>query len=516
MTEEHRQPLDRKPRRGRYFLLLCVFLALVLVGAYGLWSVGSGRRLDREVAALRARGEPTDLADFREQVIEDDEQNAAVFLRDAASSIDEKTKAFKKYDPRDFGLPLTDKELAAVRAVIAENHAAFDNVDQAMKRKSVDWQVVLKSPAISVLLPDIGPQRQLARLVSSRALLNAHEGDHAAAIKDVERVLFIAGAVDRQQFLVGHLVADGIRAIACDDLAQMTPELKVGAGPRDASPQQVARIIAALLDVAPQRAALHRAMQGERMLELDTARCLLDGRVNLSNLSGGPRAAGAQGALVATAGAALKPMIQDDTLLMLRHVTAVIAAIVAAPDLPAYRAHEPVFPVDLASANYSHLLARMLLPAFTRAIETDYRVITQRRVTAAALAVRWYAADHGGKLPQKIQDLVPKYLPSVPQDAMAANKPIRYIDDPTKPILYSVGANGIDDGGNTQPMQPHQSDTWNKDPWNQLDFVVHLTRQPRPPAKDSDVDTDDDLADPQQPPQASTQPASAPAIEPPS
>jgi hypothetical protein len=426
--------------------------------------------------------------------------------------VDEKTAAFKKYDPRELGLPLRDKEVAAVRAVVEENRAAFDKVDAAMKYKRVDWQVVLKSPAISVLLPDLSPQRKLGELVSARALLSAHAGDHAAAMRDIERLIFIARAVDRQQFLVGHLVATGLWAAACDDLAQMAPDLKIGAGPRDASPQQVATIMAALLDVAPQRAAMHRALQGERMLELDTARCLMDGRLNLSQIAGGPGATGAQGAAVAAAGVALKPMMQDDATMMLRHVTAVIAALDASPDLPTFRGKEPAFPVDLQSAKYSHLLARILLPAFTRSIEVEYRAAAQRRLTAAALAVRWYAADRGGKLPQNLEELVPKYLQSVPLDALAAKQPIRYVGDPTKPILYSVANNGVDDHGSALPANPNLSRSMNRGAWNQLDFIVYLTRQLRPPPAEDPDDTDPAPAP--APGAAATQPATAPASAP--
>jgi hypothetical protein len=315
--------------------------------------------------------------------------------------------------------------------------------------------------------------------------------------------------VDRQQFLVGHMVADGIWAMACEDLAQMAPAVKIGVAPRDASPQQVAKIISEMLDDGPQRAALHRALQGERMLELDTVRCLMDGRLNLSNLGGGPGATGAPGAALAAAGVALKPMMQGDAVLMMRHVTNVIAAVDASPDLPSYRAKEPVFPIDLQSASFAHLLARTLLPAFTHSIEVEYRASTQRRLVAAALALRWYAIDHNGKLPQRLDDLVPRYLPSIPLDPLAAKQPIRYVDDPAQPMLYSVGDNSIDDHGSTQPSQPKRPPNWNKSPWNQLDFVQDLTTQPRPPA---DKDDDNDDADSGQTPGgAATQPLTAPA-----
>src|SRR6185436_9839247 len=123
----------------------------------------------------------------------------------------------------------------------------------------------------------------------------------------------------------------------------------------------------------------------------------------------------------------------DDALLMLRHVNNILAAREASPDWPTFCLKAPQVPKELDSARYTHVIARMLLPAFGRSVETDYRVLTVRRLSAAALAVRAYALDHDGKLPEKLEDLVPGYLPSVPSDALAAKQPIRYIADPGKP-----------------------------------------------------------------------------------
>ena len=50
--------------------------------------------------------------------------------------------------------------------------------------------------------------------------------------------------------------------------------------------------------------------------------------------------------------------------------------------------------------------------------------------------------------PAKLAELVPNYLDEVPRDPMAPDgATIRYRPQAEVPVLYSVGRNGIDDGG---------------------------------------------------------------------
>jgi hypothetical protein len=64
------------------------------------------------------------------------------------------------------------------------------------------------------------------------------------------------------------------------------------------------------------------------------------------------------------------------------------------------------------------------------------------------LALRLYRFDHDGNLPEKLSQLVPAYLPVLPADPMAADgRPFGYHPAAQPPVIYSVGFDGIDDGG---------------------------------------------------------------------
>jgi hypothetical protein len=74
-----------------------------------------------------------------------------------------------------------------------------------------------------------------------------------------------------------------------------------------------------------------------------------------------------------------------------------------------------------------------------------------RRILAARLAVRAYTLRQG-RPPASLSALVPNYLPSVPQDPFApASLVCRVVHG--KPLVYSRGPDGDDDGGRTPAVR---------------------------------------------------------------
>ena len=72
--------------------------------------------------------------------------------------------------------------------------------------------------------------------------------------------------------------------------------------------------------------------------------------------------------------------------------------------------------------------------------------IADLRATRIVLAVVMFKRDEG-RLPQTLDELVPKYLPSVPEDPFD-RKPMKYrLDEDGSWVVYSVGSDGKDDGG---------------------------------------------------------------------
>jgi hypothetical protein len=96
------------------------------------------------------------------------------------------------------------------------------------------------------------------------------------------------------------------------------------------------------------------------------------------------------------------------------------------------------------------VLSAIALPNFDRAFDTAIRAETWRRMAVVAVALERFRVARGG-YPDVLDVLVPEWLPAVPADPYVS-RPLRYEVRPgERPRLWSVGANGVDDGGDWGP-----------------------------------------------------------------
>lgn len=118
-----------------------------------------------------------------------------------------------------------------------------------------------------------------------------------------------------------------------------------------------------------------------------------------------------------------------------------------------------VFEPDPASAKtqpsasevsgYIHksVMAALLVPAGQQFFIATDREAARDAALLTVLALELFAREHG-HYPEKLDGLVPDFLPTVPNDTHALPKtPLRYRRDGDEVLIYSVGDNGTDDGG---------------------------------------------------------------------
>jgi hypothetical protein len=92
------------------------------------------------------------------------------------------------------------------------------------------------------------------------------------------------------------------------------------------------------------------------------------------------------------------------------------------------------------------IASERFLPNTSRALDTAVRVETQRRLAITAIALKRYQLRYNQPAPS-LDALVPEFLAQVPLDPMSG-KPLCYRLNPDGTfILYSVGEDGKDDGG---------------------------------------------------------------------
>jgi len=94
---------------------------------------------------------------------------------------------------------------------------------------------------------------------------------------------------------------------------------------------------------------------------------------------------------------------------------------------------------------------RFAAQALSGATVNVARDVTAKGLVTTALAVERYRRDHDGAPPASLDDVVPRYLSSVPMDPRSGG-PLRYIKRADSFIVYSIGTNRVDDGGDRSPV----------------------------------------------------------------
>ena len=112
--------------------------------------------------------------------------------------------------------------------------------------------------------------------------------------------------------------------------------------------------------------------------------------------------------------------LDHDTVLAFDVLTHALTFAGASPDLQTFRNNEPKVPAPLRGNPNIHFFAAIMMPVYRPFVTDHYKGKADGRLAATALALRLYAADHGGRYPGTLDELVPEYLPAVPLDPLAA------------------------------------------------------------------------------------------------
>jgi hypothetical protein len=202
----------------------------------------------------------------------------------------------------------------------------------------------------------------------------------------------------------------------------------------------------------------------ERMYQLDCVQLVATDATNVGWLTGG-RVVGKSSLLAWV----MRPLFKSEGVFVLR----TLGAFMNAARESNYPRAVAAMPQDIEYSDpldaLLHPLTRMLLPSFERAFVLHYRALAMRRMAAVALAIRLFEIDYGRR-PDRLDDLVPEYLPEIPLDPFSAGRhPVRYRPQAPRPILYSVSNDGIDQDG---AIARRRSGTGID--WDRLDLVFFL------------------------------------------
>lgn len=121
-----------------------------------------------------------------------------------------------------------------------------------------------------------------------------------------------------------------------------------------------------------------------------------------------------------------------------------------------------------------HGFYRAELNRMVAGIAHHYHACMRLEAAISELALAEFERDHG-TAPTTLEELVPQYLPRLPVD-YADGRPLRYRNDGRQLLLYSVGADGIDQGG------ARRQNVARREPWRSghtiENEIVFMARSP--------------------------------------
>lgn len=399
-------------------VVLGIFALLLAAGILYLALLSSGA--NRRLAALRAAGQPTSLAELAQRnKLPMGMENAARLYESAFSFFVPPVEPNVPYvgkvaDPRDRQVAVPEEMAAAAAECLAANAQCLALLHEAAAIRDCryDYEYGRASPPFDRI-------NACARLLKLAAVSHASQGDAAAAIASINDGLCLSNSLAHEPFLIAHLVQ-----IACEALAITSLE----------------RVLTATTFTDAQLQDLDHALvaAGE---QVDLAQTLVSERCFMIESMADPSLVGAERPwIVVFRLPGVKPQGLID---LLDHMEASIQALDLPPAQQAARFREIGRRLDNLSP--LHLVAKTLAPALSRIADLNLRYRAHMDLARTALAIERHRLATG-KLPEQLPDLVPAYLAEVPIDPFDG-QPIRYRRTEPGYVVYSIMEDGQDNGG---------------------------------------------------------------------
>lgn len=385
-------------------------------------------------------------------------------------SEEERERLFKEYDVALLR-PWSRDECPLVAEWLAANERPLMLIVEASQRPRRFDPLIGgsedDSELIAALLPAMSVYRTSARLLCARAMLKAKENNITGAWDDLLACYRLSRLIGQGDTLIDSLAAISIDSMAFSAIIALTANAPV-------SGEQLGKMRRDIAALTPQRRMAEIIDQGERLVFLDCVAALArqglarlgslfgedgsnwDFRSILSNMLG--KTAVDWDHLMRTGnrwydriGDALKKpslALRRAALIQLRDEITELRK--SAVDPGRLLADGFFRPRQAVSERLAEVLIALLTPAVDACVFAEDRWIVQHDVLATGLAAAAFAREHG-RLPGSLDQLVPQYLPKVPEDILSdpPGVSIRYKTTDEGCVIYSVGRNRRDDQGRT-------------------------------------------------------------------
>ena len=410
-------------RNKRRVAAACLILATIWTAT----DVYATVLLNRELEAIRQRGEPLTMAELAPPPVPD-AQNAAVLYKRAEEML-KKLHLTKDEvylldgDDLKTGKLMPPSQLSVRRRLVLQKcRPALELIHQASRLPSCRFPTNWQEPAFTILFPYLAHLRRFARILTANATQAAYNGKTSQAINDVGAIYRISEHANSDPILISLLVSIAIENMGHNALAQVFEYSNLTLAQK--------REVEAILPRADKEKQFVHALQGERAFGLSGFNAT-DLQTDVLRLAGESDQTSILDSILLRASRTIGlPIFKLDEVWYLRSHPANLQR-VAFEDVPRYAA-----------------LTRILMPVFERLHQTIDKSKTNRNLAQVALDLNVYRTQNK-TYPAKLTQLEAWTKTKAPLD-LFSGKPFFYRRTKNDYDLYSVGPNKTDDDGRTE------------------------------------------------------------------
>jgi len=311
----------------------------------------------------------------------------------------------------------TDGDKAKIAKFLETNKDLLSEMRRMAQRGAPVYPLDF-SKGFEMILPHLARSRQCSRVLRASAVVNGDNGNHAEAVDDIITGMKLGDALAREPILISQLVRIAIYGI-------MSSAVQNSFDGSDLSPELTQRLMTQLAQ-ADHRDDFAEAFAGEMYF----------GQKAFASIREGDRSA-------LPDDFNLGPPQEADE----QAYVEIMNRMVSAARLPYYEAAGEQSQLESDIENLPQTLAysRTLLPALTRACAAQGRQEAVIDLIQLGILVEQYKAREG-HYPDTLEEIASSFGGSVPVDPLSG-KGYRYRPLGSSFLLYSIGENGLDDGG---------------------------------------------------------------------
>ncbi len=423
-------PSKKFSLRGWHIGLL---LVIGFVGLFVLFVLTGKNGLEKEIAAIRAAGYPTNFEELDKYYsIPEGVPNAADIYTKAFDTYQKPTGELADHLPirgsmimADRRGPLDPNSAKAIISDLQTNKETLEFLGKAAAIEHCRYDLDLSQWAMPNLYQGamsnsyFSDIKTCMQLLTEQTMLLAHQSDGDAAAENIARQLALAESLKKEPILISQLVRTACIAISRSPVEYTLNRTTLTDEQLTSLQQQLSQVY--------QDDPMVMGLIGER--------CFTISYIDDPQQLGLPAISSE---LLRITG------VSDRNFLMSLEL---LGQYIDAMKLPAQqrftRCREISAELDELSIFYS--LTKIGMYSWEKIAQIDLRVAAQVDCTRVALAIERYRLAKGS-LPKELADLAPRYIDKVPIDPFDG-KPLRYKLTEPGYIVYSIGEDGTDEGG---------------------------------------------------------------------